>query len=159
MNGRLEIRSSMLLILFNINPTIDGKHKNFLSTRNGHLLVFYCYKPIKRKAKALKESRYKLNPGGSSEANKIDKLQMAGKQNKVPALNDRCGSEITKSIKMSVIWPGVQFNYEHWRSDVHKRNNKRRLTLTYKISHWTNRVRESFQRVSLKFPIIGMISL
>ena len=103
----------MLLILFNINPTIDGKHKNFLSTRNGHLLVFYCYKPIKRKAKALKESRYKLNPGGSSEANKIDKLQMAGKQNKVPALNDRCGSEITKSIKMSVIWPGVQFNYEH----------------------------------------------
>lgn len=99
MNGRLEIRSSIQLILININLTIDGKHKNFLSTRNRDLLVFYCCEPKKRKAKALKESRYKLNARGSSEDNKIDKLKMAGKQYMVPAFNDQCGSEIIWSIK------------------------------------------------------------
>ena len=34
------------------------------------MLVFYVREPIKRKAKALKESRYKLNARGPSEDNK-----------------------------------------------------------------------------------------
>lgn len=76
-----------------------GNTKIFYQQETETYSFFTAVSRKKRKAKALKESRYKLNARGSSEDNKIDKLKMAGKQYMVPAFNDQCGSEIIWSIK------------------------------------------------------------